>query len=299
MSTSKQNDNGRYFEFLVTKNLVDSGKVTLTERALKDQERDSSKKVTEKNLLEMQSAAIKISSWLSKQLTLNKNTILDRLPDKNITKTHEDISLQDQEGKVISFSLKHNHEAIFHGRILSCNNWLGMSEENKFLMEFNKNKKNIIQDVQKKIPIGIQFAEGGILEEYRETWSEFIFKIHEEAKTFLSHANNKKVYLENLFNTIIGSGGNQYRVLKKNKKVFVQNLSNLQIPDSVEIDNFQKPTKDIRSSYVWHLKLKFSNGLIVEGRNKQDSRFMSKTPKIKPDWVVKEWGESGIEEEEI
>ncbi len=43
MSTS--NDNGRYFEYLVTKNFVNKYGVQLTKRAKNDQLRDSKKKL--------------------------------------------------------------------------------------------------------------------------------------------------------------------------------------------------------------------------------------------------------------
>ena len=45
MSKSKENDNGRYFEYLVASRLVESYKVSLTNRAINDQLRDAKKSI--------------------------------------------------------------------------------------------------------------------------------------------------------------------------------------------------------------------------------------------------------------
>ena len=52
--------------------------------------------------------------------------------------------------------------------------------------------------------------------------------------------------------------------------------------------------KDARSSYVWHLVFCFDNGIKIDARNKHDSVTMAKTPKLKPDWQVIDWGNSGM-----
>ena len=80
MSKSKQNDNGRYFEFLITKKLHEDHHLQLTERAKNDQTRDQEKVIEEKTLREMISASSKIIKWLESELELNEYSILDRLP---------------------------------------------------------------------------------------------------------------------------------------------------------------------------------------------------------------------------
>ena len=74
----------------------------------------------------------------------------------------------------------------------------------------------------------------------------------------------------NLFKTILGSGGDQYRVLKKQSgsKVVVQDLRSLTKPNSVKIRNIQKiSANDERSKYVWHLVFEFDNGIKINARN--------------------------------
>ena len=47
--------------------------------------------------------------------------------------------------------------------------------------------------LQKIIPIGTRFAEGGIYNEYRDVWSEFVYELHEAAKQFLIDACQDKI----------------------------------------------------------------------------------------------------------
>ena len=63
MSNSKENDNGRYFEYLVSKDLEEKFKLVLTERAKADQERDSEKQIATKTYDQMLIATEKIVDW--------------------------------------------------------------------------------------------------------------------------------------------------------------------------------------------------------------------------------------------
>ena len=299
MSNSKENDNGRYFEYVVTKKIeIDLG-VSLTARAQSDQDRDKIKEIDPNVINKMNLAAEKISNWLSTKVNAGSATILDRHPDKeNGKKTHEDISVIDQNRK-IAFSLKHNHEAIFHGRIFSSNNWIGLNREHPAQLQFEVNKQKIISDLHRNIPIGVKFADNGIKPQFQKFWSDFIFKTHENAKLLLNLSNSKKNYINHLFNTIIGNGSNQFRILKKGRKVILQDLNNVLQPSSVKIDNIQIPSNDPRSQYVWHLVFTFNNGLKVSGRSKQDSSTMKNVPSVKHDWQIKEFGKSRILEEEL
>tara|TARA_B100000123_G_scaffold96843_1_gene70633 strand:+ start:1347 stop:2246 length:900 start_codon:yes stop_codon:yes gene_type:complete len=294
MTKSRPNDNGRYFEFLLTDFLVNEFKISLTERAKIDQERDKEKVVDSKVLKKMNDSVIKIKNWLEKQVELNSECILDRLPDKDVNQsTHADISIIGS--KKISFSLKHNHDGIFHGRIGACSNWPGIDKQSSLTTKFEKNKKNLYLDIQKKIPIGTKFADKGIYEEYREEWSKFVYELHELARNFLNKACKDTHKTRNLFNTILGSGSDEFRILQKNSKVIVQDLRNLSLPNKVKIDNVQNLSdKDPRSSYVWHLVFCFDNGIKIDARNKQDSGTMATTPKLKLDWQVIDWGNSGM-----
>ena len=298
MSNSKENDNGRYFEYLISKELEEKFKLVLTERAKADQERDREKQIAPKTYDQMLSATKKIVDWLQSELSLDEHSTLDRLPDKNAMGfSHEDISIKDANNKKINFSLKHNHSAVFHGRIVACKDWTGVDLLSPLVQKYENEKKVIISNVQTLIPVGTQFADGGIYEKYRETWSNFIYELHESAKKFLISACDSPKYTQNLFKTILGPGGDQYRVLKKGSKVFVQDLRSLTKPNSVEIRNIQKiSANDERSRYVWHLVFEFDNGIKINARNKQDSRTMKKTPALKSDWQVIDWGESGIVE---
>ena len=298
MSKSKQNDNGRYFEFLITKQLHEVHHLQLTERAKNNQIRDQEKVIEEKTVGEMIGASSKIIKWLGSELVLNEHSTLDRLPDKDQSDSyHADISISDSTGKKVSFSLKHNHDAIFHGRIVSCTNWLGVDNKSSIVINFNQTKKDLFLKLQKTIPIGTRFAEGGIYNEYRDVWSEFVYELHEAAKQFLIDACQDEINTQNLFRIIMGAGSNEFRVLKKNKKVIVQDLRSLLLPTSVKISNTQKDSdKDARSNYVWHLVFEFNNGIVIDARNKQDSGLMQLTPQLKSNWKVVDWGNSGMKE---
>ena len=299
MSNSKENDNGRYFEYIVTEKIKKDLGVSLTARAQTDQDRDKIKKIDPNVIIKMDAAAIKISNWVSTKINAGSATILDRHPDKEKgKKTHEDISITDQKRQV-AFSLKHNHEAIFHGRIFSSNNWIGLNKEHPAQVKFKINKQKIISDLHRNIPIDTKFADKGIKEQYQDFWSDFIYKTHENAKQLLVLSNSQKNYIDHLFNTIIGNGSNQYRVLKIGNKVVVQDLNNISQPSSVKIDNIQIKSTDSRSKYVWHLVFTFDNGLKVSGRSKQDSSTMKSVPSVKHDWQIKEFGKSGILEKEL
>ena len=88
---------------------------------------------------------------------------------------------------------------------------------------------------------------------------------------FLISACDSPKHTQNLFKTILGPGGDQYRVLKK-RSIIVQDLRSLTKPNSVEIRNIQKiSANDARSKYVWHLVFEFDNGIKINARNKQDS----------------------------
>ena len=99
MTKSKENDQGRYFEYLVSKKIQNKYKVSLTKRAQKDQSRDCRKKVASKKIRSMELASEKICNWLSENLDLDEDSTLDRLPDRKSDKqTHEDISRHTRGG---------------------------------------------------------------------------------------------------------------------------------------------------------------------------------------------------------
>ena len=308
MIESKPNDNGLYFEYLVTKKIQDDHKLSLTKRAEIDQERDSKKNIDPNIIKKMELASEKISCWVKDQIKLNEKSILDRSPDIEGKKTtHEDISIVNNNNQTLSFSLKHNHDAIFHGRIGSIvsNNWLNMDKDNGIYKKFESNKVKLINDLHEHIPIGTEFAGAklnnsdrkGVKEIYQLIWKEFIYSLHEEVKKVLSNKQIKKPNVKYLFLKIIGTGSDQYRILKKENKVIIQDLRNIKIPTKFTLENVQILNNDPRSLYVWHLVLKFNNGLVINGRTKQDSKTMSKSPKIKTDWRIIDWGNSGLIEE--
>ena len=75
MSKSKENDNGRYFEYLVSKELEEKFKLVLTERAKADQERDREKQIATKTYDQMLIATKKIVDWLQLELSLDEHSI--------------------------------------------------------------------------------------------------------------------------------------------------------------------------------------------------------------------------------
>ena len=81
MNNATENNNGRFFEYLVTQHLEDNFEVKLTENAKLDQERDSEKEfhINLKTKQLMQDAIPKISSWLESKIVLDKETIVEAL----------------------------------------------------------------------------------------------------------------------------------------------------------------------------------------------------------------------------
>jgi hypothetical protein len=212
----------------------------------------------------------------------------------------------------LSFSLKHNHGAISHARIgsVASNNWLGIEKDKKILNTFEVKKKDLISSLQNTIPIGTVFAGArfdetkrkGVKKIYWQVWKDFIKDLHDEVMNFFINGTTcNEEAVKNLFKKIVGPGKDQYRVLKKGNKVIIQTIKDLKIPGKVKIKNIQIPNeKDPRSFYVWHLILEFDNGMIIQGRTKQDNKEMKlKGPSIKTDWQVTHWGNSGMSEIEL
>ena len=147
MSESKENDNGRYFEYLIAEKLIKKYKVNPTKRAKNDQLRDSAKNIDVKTKEKMINSLDKICSWIESKISLSEKTILDRLPDVgNDRKTHDDISLENANGENLSFSIKHNDlgflfkislvNAPFPGPISIIFLFLIVTEEIIFLITF-------------------------------------------------------------------------------------------------------------------------------------------------------------------
>jgi hypothetical protein len=302
MSKSKENDNGRYFEYLVASRLVESYKVSLTNRAANDQLRDAKKSIDLKTKKKMINSLDKICSWIESKINLSEKTILDRLPDiGNDRKTHDDISLMDQYGKSLSFSLKHNSTSIFHGRPWTVCDWVGIDKDHVQVKEFKNNMDSSIKTLHSQIPPDTRFSKNRkIMDIYSEYWSNFVQSIFHEMKTVLLFANSDSRYILNLFNKIIGDGENQYRIILKNNSLLIEDLDSLKKPKSINVTIKQKIREnDIRTNYVWYLCINFDNGLKIEARSKQDSSKMKKVPPIKPDWQVVDWGKSGMIEEKL
>lgn len=302
VSKSKENDNGRYFEYLIAKRLVESYKVLLTDRAKDDQLRDAKKNIDAKTKKNMINSLDKICSWIASKINLNEQTTLDRLPDiGNKRKTHDDISLTTENGENLSFSLKHNSTSIFHGRPWTVCNWIGIDADHAIFKEFKNNKDNIIETLHSHIPPGKTFSKNRkIMEIYSDYWSCFVQSIFNEMKTVLLYANSDNKLVLNFFNKIIGDGENQYRIILKKNSLIIEDLDNLVKPKIMNVSIKQKIREnDIRTNYVWYLCIHFDNGLKIEARSKQDSSKMKKVPPIKPDWQVVDWGKSGMIEEKL
>ena len=302
MTKSKENDNGRYFEYLVAKKLVESYKVSLTDRAENDQLRDAKKSIDLKTEKRMVNSLDKICSWIESKINLSEKTILDRLPDiGNDRKTHDDISIRDQYGKSLSLSLKHNSTSIFHGRPWTVCDWVGIDKDHVQAKKFKNNKNSIIKTLHSQIPPDTRFSENRkIMDIYSENWSDFVESIFHEMKTVLLFANSDSTYILNLFNKIIGDGENQSRIILKNNSVLIQSLDSLKKPKNINVTIKQKTREnDIRTNYVWYLYINFDNGLKIKARSKHDSSKMTKVPPLKPDWQVEDWGKSGMTEEKL
>tara|TARA_B100001540_G_scaffold308367_1_gene322966 strand:- start:1100 stop:2008 length:909 start_codon:yes stop_codon:yes gene_type:complete len=300
MNNATENNNGRFFEYLVTQHLEDNFEVKLTENAKLDQERDSEKEfhINLKTKQLMQDAIPKISSWLESKIVLDKETIVDRMKDHSESGTHDDILIS-RDDVSIGFSLKHNHDSIFHGRTFTIFNWCGFDKNSTQARNFLETTDILNRELKNKIEPGVKFSVNRlILDEYQGIWSAYVRDIFNELSSFININCNNPTQTEKLFNKIIGHGGNSFRVLKKSssRQIIIQDLRSLTTPHSVTASIKQK---DGWSDWVWFLVLEFSNGMIIEARSKQDDTmlYQNRLPPLKPDWKVTSWGESGMIEE--
>ena len=249
----------------------------------------------------METALPILVSWIGQKIQLDIKTTYDRLPDKENKSSgagHSDIELR--RGKeLLGISLKFNHSAVFHGRPytlpISCGFALGSKEEN----EFRKQQMIEGERLRNHIKPSTQFADGGIISSYVKPWKKFMGSIVSNQATFLNKYSNNKKINSIFFNSIIGGGSQKYRLIldAKKKQLYFENLTNLNIPSSFEAESIQDGIE-----YQYFLKITFDNGLILRARHKHDDRFMTKhgtQVKVKPDWQVADWGDSGMEREII
>ena len=161
MGSAKSNDNGRYFEYLVVEELINSYKMQPTKRAIDDQKRDATKTIEKKPFDIMKNNISRVASIIGSELNNPDEAEIDRLPDKN--ESHADINIRDVTGKELSISLKYNHKDIFHGRLYSPLNWIGVEKDNPASNEFDKGLKIILDKLHDKIPIETQFSASGCI----------------------------------------------------------------------------------------------------------------------------------------
>ena len=298
MTRSTSNDNGRYYEYLLTELIISKYGVVPSIQTKQDQARDRNKNIKEKTKKDMVLSLSNIENWLNKVITLDKKCIIERLPDKNLIEpTHDDIKII-KNNEELGFSLKHNHESIFHGRAFTCHKWCGLPDKDPLSLKY-LNSIGLLNNALKEqiFPLTKFSVDKNILEEYKEPWSSYARDMFEEMSHLINNVNGAR----ELYKRIIGHGSSSYRILKKpnSKKIIVQNLKNLTEPSSVCSSVQQRNKSD--KWWVWQLNLDFSNGLKIEARSKWDTSVMTKknsNPPLKPDWVVADWGRSGMTEEE-
>lgn len=299
MGSENSNNNGRYFEYLVVEELINSYKMQPSERAKADQERDATKTIDKKHSDIMKNNISRVASIIVSELSQPDEAQIDRLPDKN--DSHADINIRDQAGREISISLKYRNMDIFHGRLYNPLDWIGLDADIPVIDEFDAGLGAILDKLHDKIPIGTKFAEGGILVEYQHIWKDFMEELFGFYIQTLEPYNQVEIYTHNLYKKIIGHGSKKDHlriILKGTKKenVLIQDLRNINLPKSFKIEKYQEKTNDPRSRYIWRMNIIFSNGVVVNCRPKQDTRTMRKKPQIKPAWVVTNWGNCGMKE---
>lgn len=303
MSKSLSNSNGRFFEYLISDYLQKNSKVTLSSRALADQKRDKQKlvDVSNNNLKIMKASLPLIFQWIEHKIQLDERTTYDRLPDKDIKipgSGHSDIELQ-REPEILGISLKFNHSAVFHGRPYTLPVSCGFEKNSKTQIEFNKLQLKECKKIRQVIRPGVQFADGGIMMKYRKPWKKFMKNIVLNQANFLNKYSKNQKINSIFFNSVIGNGSQKYRLILNapKKQLYIEDLSILTSPSSFQAEVIQKGVE-----YQYFLKITFDNGLILESRHKHDERIMGNHGtqiKIKPDWQVADWGDSGMKREII
>jgi len=302
MTKSRSNDNGRYFEYLIAEQLKDYLSIELSDNAKKDQARDSKKKsfIKEKDINIMLLASIKISSWISNELTINPDMVLDRLPDNPKNKkdfSHSDITISNKTTK-FGLSIKYNNESMWHARMYNFFSHMGFSKNQKGVKDFIENTKKHSRICKSSIPPFTIFSKDRkILPKYLDAWKEFAKNMSMNISDFINENSKDREKVITLYKSILGNDVNNYRIMTEGNYLIIQDLSKLKFPKSVVAKVIQKA-----NSHVFYIHIKFDNGLVVEARTKQDSSKMVSEKaqiKIKPDWKVESWGESGMVEKTI
>ena len=301
MSNSTENDNGRYYEYLITEFLHKNYGVSLTQRSMDNQLRDSKKKIDLRTKEKMIKSLGKISKWISCKIKLDKETLLDRKPDLG-NKSHSDITLSNRYYENLNLSIKHNSTSIFHGRFSNICEWIGLEKDSESYNNYKKNIEKHKYQLHLKIPVGTNFTKDGkFLNSYAKDWSNYVYCIFNEMRKMFLILNSNEKYLLNIYKKIIGTGKNEYRILLKGNSITIENLDGINMPKNLEARIIQKERANFKMNFkhVWYLVIEFNNGLKIEARSKHDSSKMSKTPPLKPDWQVVDWGKSGMIKENL
>ncbi len=237
-----------------------------------------------------------VFQWIEQKIQLDEKTTYDRLPDKDIKISgsgHSDIELQ-RGREILGISLKFNHSAVFHGRPYTLPVSCGFDKSSKTQIEFNKLQLKECEKIRQVIKPGVQFADGGIMLAYRRPWKKFMENIVLNQANFLNKYSKNRKINSIFFNSIIGNGSQKYRLILNapKKQLHLEDLSMLSPPSSFQAEVIQKGVE-----YQYFLKISFNNGLILKSRHKHDERIMGNYGtqiKIKPDWQVADWGDSGM-----
>ena len=301
MKNSRSNNNGRFFEYLITKYLHEIYQLLLSEQTLKDQLRDSLKSDQIKDVTKkaMENSLPTIAAWIKTKINFEKKTYLDRLPDQNKTENrndHSDIKIFN-EVKQIGISVKYNHKAVFHGRPYNLPIKCGFKKDSLESIQFQNIQMNRTNELKEIIPPGTIFSDNGVKEEYQAVWAEFMKDIVSNCSNFLNEHGRNKNTVRFVYKTIVGASFNtpyedRFRLILDKNKLIIEDISNLTLPNTMTSSILQKGV-----IYQWFLCIRFDNGLLIECRHKHDSNEMSKfntQVKIKPDWQIVDWGDSGM-----
>lgn len=282
MSKTKSNDNGRAFEFIITKKLSDLG-ATLSNHAKQDQQRDLSKIPNLDNFLklDMEKASNSIILFLQNEGIDIKNSTVDRLTD-DVAKKGDvtDIIVKDNNNR-INLSIKNNHKATKHPRPGSIpSNWLNLGKKGYISEEFNEKYKEINDNfIQKMNDENHQFTT---FKELKEIDNDFINKnlyapICNLSVDTLNLKNNDKDASKYLFEFLTGTK-NFYKIINLPTKNYIEIMDfteNKIIPTSFIAKKINDSYISIEFSngWVFQLRLHTASSRIAEKGKKQSLKF--------------------------
>ena len=259
MARNISNKNGRALEYQIIRYInssISQFSVTLTNRAVRDQERDKLKFDTliQDLKISYQKCAVIVHNWLRERLNSTEITI-DRLPD-SAAKEGDITDIRIKSGtQVINLSIKHNHSALKHQRPPTtaerCGYSAGSMEDILFRGKYRIILEKFLEKTKELSPKAQYFRDLIAIDKDFINNNLYLPVCKLVAVTINNLCNNEKK-AQNLFSFLVGST-DFYKIIDYKYEVVILDFNT--------IDKVSSVAAKLRGkSYV---DLEFSNGWIV------------------------------------